>query len=92
MKTKEHEFANAVDLELYNLISKMKEQPEDWKLIISDLQNVRHKVREKMHPDDLKGTKRPFWGNGRDAEISRNRDGHFVACFIQNRLSVKVWG
>ena len=62
MKTEEQEVATEVDLELSNSISKMKEQHGDWKLIISDLQNVRHKVREKMHPDDLKGTKGSFWG------------------------------
>ena len=60
MKTNEQEFANEVDLELYNVIRKIKEQHGDWKVIISDLQNVRHKVREKMHPDDLKGTKGSF--------------------------------
>ena len=57
----------------------MTEPHGDWKFNISDLQNVRHKGREKMPPDDVKGTTGSFGGNGRDAEISRNKEGHFAA-------------
>jgi hypothetical protein len=46
----------------------MKEQHGDWKVIISDVPNVRHKVRGKMHPDDLKGTTGSFWGMTTKAE------------------------
>jgi hypothetical protein len=56
MKTNEQEVANEVDRELSNVIRNMTEQHGDWKFIISDLQNVRHKVRGKMPPDDVKGT------------------------------------
>jgi hypothetical protein len=31
--------------------------------------------------------KKATGGNGRDAEIGRNREGHFAASFILNRVS-----
>ena len=56
MKTNEQEFATEVDRELSTVIRNMTEQHGDGKFMISDLQNVRHKGRGNMPPDDVKGT------------------------------------
>ena len=51
---------------------------------------LRTQGRVGMSPEWSEYGKQPSrigrWGNGRDDEISRNREGHFVVCFTQNHI------
>jgi hypothetical protein len=56
MNTQEPAFAHEDELEVCTVIRNMQEPHGDWELMISDWQNVWHKVRGNMPPDDVKGT------------------------------------
>jgi len=55
-RKRDEELANELDLDLFELLQKVKQEGKAWEEVAADIRKLRAKVRTRMHEADLKST------------------------------------